>query len=279
MDDFKIELEEDIDMEFEEDQGVGGADELGKETEELGETDELGETEELEDETFDIQDMARHSDPEEGYEEQEYSDHINKQIEEDLDGKVSERKQKVLYVVTEKQTPNLKDYMFGCGLKTKRIIYNITDARNTMLMENKNVRMVIVETGMGLFTATRVRQEIIDIVGLADKDNKITIFYVSEVLRSDVNKAIGKNNRHIEWIPYDNMINTIAKILSYREKYIDYDYIQNIVNRDKLYSFKGEKSTDNTKTYEDGFINIERNMVENTINKGDSLPKYKVALE
>ena len=68
----------------------------------------------------------------------------------------------------------------------------MTDIRNTILMQSSPTRVIFIETGMGVFTATKVRQEIIDTLSLSDDDSKITVFYTSSVLKMDAVKQLGK---------------------------------------------------------------------------------------
>lgn len=184
----------------------------------------------------------------------------------------------VLYAIIDKNMPGILNYMRESGLNISKIFYSVTDIRNTILMQSSPTRVIFIETGMGVFTATKVRQEIIDTLSLSDDDSKITVFYTSSVLKMDAVKTVGKS-KNIEWVPFKSMVDVISNILIYGETYVlDEDSDDELVlSKNDILNYKG-KTDDTVDLYSERMElnSITREIVESKVLDGDSsLQKYK----
>lgn len=184
----------------------------------------------------------------------------------------------VLYAIIDKNMPGILKYMRESGLNISKIFYSVTDIRNTILMQSSPTRVIFIETGMGVFTATKVRQEIIDTLSLSDDDSKITVFYTSSVLKMDAVKTVGKS-KNIEWIPFKSMVDVISNILIYGETYVlDEDSDDELVlSKNDILNYKG-KTDDTVDLYSERMElnSITREIVESKVLDGDSsLQKYE----
>jgi len=184
----------------------------------------------------------------------------------------------ILYAIIDKRLPGLLEYMRESGLNVSRIFQNITDARNTILMQYRPARIIVIETGMGIFTATKVRQEIIDMLSLSDDDSKITVFYTSSVLKMDAVKTIGETNKNIEWVNFKSVVDVIADVLLYKETYLDDDYVDSVedVCEESILKHKGSLS-DNYKDEGERIIlhGLSPEIIATNVLEGDeSIPKY-----
>ena len=184
----------------------------------------------------------------------------------------------VLYAIIDKNMPGILKYMRESGLNISKIFYSVTDIRNTILMQSSPTRVIFIETGMGVFTATKVRQEIIDTLSLSDDDSKITVFYTSSVLKMDAVKTVGKS-KNIEWVPFKSMVDVISNILIYGETYVlDEDSDDELVlSKNDILNYKG-KTDDTVDLYSERMElnSITREIVESKVLDGDSsLQKYE----
>ena len=83
------------------------------------------------------------------------------------------------------------------GLNVSRIFKNIADARDELIMQTEPYRLVVVETGLGRFTSTSQRKEIIDLLGICtDEDSRASVFYTDSVLKIDVIRELGKDTKY-----------------------------------------------------------------------------------
>lgn len=130
-----------------------------------------------------------------------------------------EQESLILYIVTDRKTKGLVNYFRECGLNVSNIISSISQARDTLLMQYKPCRFVIIDTGTGKFTSTKVRQELIDVLGICDESNKVSVFYTDSIIKAEATRILGKNKLDMDWYKYQNTVTTVATLLSCNEKY------------------------------------------------------------
>lgn len=148
----------------------------------------------------------------------------------------------VLYLVIDRQSHGLLNYFRESGINVSNIYNTIEDARNTILMQPEPCRVLIADTGLGRFTNTKTRQELIDMLGICDINNRITVFYTDSVLKADSTRELGKAKLDIDWIKYEGTASMVANTLSYKENYIMDDYIDDldtIPEKEDIYKIKG----------------------------------------
>lgn len=126
----------------------------------------------------------------------------------------------VVYLVIDRQVTGLINYFRECGINISNIYNSIEGIRNKLIRQyGLACRIIIADTGLGKFTTTKIRQEIIDLLGACDENNKFTVFYTDSVLKMDAIGVIGKNKSGIDWFKYTSTIDMVVNILKYRESY------------------------------------------------------------
>ena len=147
----------------------------------------------------------------------------------------------VLYIVVDKVVFGLINYFRENGVKVSNLFSDVTEAKNMILMQGLPTRIVVIDTGSGRFTSTVMRNEIIDMLGMADEQNKTTVFYSDSVLKMVAARELGKLSKTIDWIQYKSTAIVAATILQYNEKYIyDYEDENDVANDDfELLNYKG----------------------------------------
>lgn len=126
----------------------------------------------------------------------------------------------IIYLVTDRPVHGLVNYFRECGVLVSNIYTSIEDARNTILIQAKPCRIIVADTGLGKFTTTKIRQELIDMIGICDENNKVTVFYTDSVLKIDSMRELGDVKLNIDWYKYDGTASIVAAVLQYGEKYI-----------------------------------------------------------
>lgn len=150
----------------------------------------------------------------------------------------------ILYIIIDKSTSDMLDYFRGYGLNVARIFNNIDDAKNEIMMQIDPCRIVIVDTGTGRFSVMGARKSLIDLLGLGDEDNKISIFYTDSVIKEDISMSEQVDNKQIDWIKYRSTVDILATLLqkTKSENYILDSTIEDIRTETKpeeLMRFKG----------------------------------------
>lgn len=128
-----------------------------------------------------------------------------------------------LYILTERHIPNLAEKAAKCGLYINGIFNNIEETKVAMLIETRPSRLVIVESGLGKFTRTTTRQELVDLIGLCDVDKKVAVFYTNSSIKSEVQKVLTRRQGSISWYYYKGTMDVLEKLLELGEKYIKVD--------------------------------------------------------
>lgn len=187
----------------------------------------------------------------------------------------------VLYIIADKKENGLTAYFRDCNIKVSSVFDDIIEAKNAVLMQSMPTRIVIVDSGRGKFTMTKVRDEIIDMLGISDEQNKTTVFYTDSALKVDTLRALGKAGKEIDWIQYKSTPIVAATILAYKENYV-YDMEDDIESKDdekSILSMKGLRYTgENSPRMEiSGFS--KKSILENIVNKqGNELQGFEINL-
>ena len=139
--------------------------------------------------------------------------------EEEVSNKLDTEEEYILYILIDKELPGLLEYAKERGVSVSKVFNNIVDIKNTMIMQTEPTHLVVIETGIGRFTATKMREELIDLLGICDEQNIITVFYCDEVIKSDTAAVIGKISKGIKWEKLDTIVSALATIASIGLKY------------------------------------------------------------
>ena len=152
----------------------------------------------------------------------------------------------IAYLVIDRPVHGLLEYFRGCGIAISNIFTDIVDARNAVLMQSEPCRIVVVDTGLGRFTTTKTRQELIDMLGICDESNKVSVYYTDSVIKIDSMRALGKNKAGIDWRRYKGTASVVANLLQYGDKYsLEYgsDAIEKDISESIIYSKIGLSGT------------------------------------
>lgn len=138
---------------------------------------------------------------------------------EDRENIVLEKPKMMLYLVIDRKVHGLINYFRECGVNLSNVYDNIIEARNRILVQSKPSRIIFADTGLGKFSRTNIRKDIIDMLGICDENTKITVFYTDSMLKADAMRQIGRSNTQIDWIKYKSTVDMVARILAYEEEY------------------------------------------------------------
>lgn len=128
----------------------------------------------------------------------------------------------VLYMLIEKFQPNLGEYLQGLGINAQVIRQDIEELKLDIMTQEEDLRVVILEQGVGKFTTTNARQDIQDLVGMCSEDSRrITIFTTSGILNGDITKkAVGKTANKIDWQQYMGITSLVKYLRGLNEEFV-----------------------------------------------------------
>lgn len=155
-----------------------------------------------------------------------------------------EKPKMMLYLVIDKPVEGLLNYFRMSGVNVSNIYSDIGEAKNEVIMQSDPLRIVIVDTGLGKFTTTTMRAELIDMMGISDDQNRTTVFYTDSALKVDTLHTLGKSGKDIDWFKYQSTALVVATLLSYNEEYILNSDSDNLADQKKtqaneVLNFKG----------------------------------------
>lgn len=192
-----------------------------------------------------------------------------------------EKPEMILYLIVDKQISGLLNYFRESGIKVSNIFDDISDAKNAILMQSEPTRIVIIDTGLGRFTTTNMRAELIDMLGISDEQNRTVVFYTDSVLKVDTLRALKKTQRNIEWLKYQSTSVVAATLLSYNETYkYDMEDADEVLESEKdVLNFKGMSSSaeDGQRLDISGF-SAEAIVTHMSTEEGEGLPGFKINL-
>ena len=147
----------------------------------------------------------------------------------------------ILYVITDRPFDGLINYMREHGLNVSVIFSNIDEARNYLLMQTDPYRLVVLETGLGKFTSTNQRKQLIDLLGMCtDEESRASVYFTDSVLKIDVTRALGKS-ADVTWEKYRNTAHVVSELLKTKEHFVlvDEQELDEIKTLDDYKDFKG----------------------------------------
>lgn len=189
----------------------------------------------------------------------------------------------VLYIIVDKPIPGLINYLRGYGIKVSSVFHSLPEVKNVLLMQSEPTRIVVIDSGLGKFTTTAMRAELIDMLGISDDQNKTTVFFTDSVIKVDTLRSLGKSGKLIDWIPYKSTAIVAATIIGYNEtyKYDSEDSDDEIETEAEILRFRGRdagiEDTPRERMSSFSSESIMVNLVENT-NKDELIPGFKVRL-
>lgn len=130
----------------------------------------------------------------------------------------------VLYIVTDRHLPNMLQYYRERGVNVSNIFDSIEDARSALILNIEKSRLVILDTGMGQFSNMGTRRQIIDLIGISDEENRISVYYTDSVIKSEVEYSDEVMGREISWHKYRSTADVIAHILKHTNEHYVLDF-------------------------------------------------------
>ncbi len=137
----------------------------------------------------------------------------------------------ILYIIMDKSNNALLQYYRECGINVSKIFTNINSAKDTLLMQVDPVKILIVDTGTGRFSAMGSRKELIDLMGICDEDARISVYYTDTVIKSEVEYTESFENRDIHWHKFRSNADVVAHLLKNRNKE---NYVFDNEDKDKV---------------------------------------------
>lgn len=151
------------------------------------------------------------------------------------------KKERLLYIVSDRVSRRFKEYVVDVGLNVEDIFSELESARDSMLLQFEDYRMVIVDTGTGKFTSVTARKELIDMIGIMDEQTSVSIFYTDEALKSEAKVQLGKKYKGIHWCKYEGTPKMVAEIMKLGEDYIGKECNIGGIDRQIEERFKGDE--------------------------------------
>ena len=170
-------------------------------------------------------------------------------------GEVKSDIHRVLCMVIDKPVHGLINYFRECGINISNIYNNIEDVRDALLIETNPCRIIVVETGTGRFATIKARQNIVDMIGICDENNKVSVFYTESAIKTESIRKLGKDKKGLDWYKYKGSLQTAIKILEYNEKY---ELNKNADKKDKKITKEQLSNVMGLRYIED--INIDKDM-------------------
>lgn len=149
---------------------------------------------------------------------------VNEEVKEASEPDISDKEEMILYLITDRKVPGLINYFRECGVNLSNIYTSVDEATDTISMQSDRARIVVADTGLGKFTSTKIRHSLIDLLGICDENNKVSVFYTDSVIKVDSMSRLGKDADGIDWLKYSGTADMVAKILQYKENYV-LDYL------------------------------------------------------
>lgn len=133
--------------------------------------------------------------------------------ENDTTENIEKPKDLILYIIMDKSNPSTLQYYRECGINVSKIFTNINDAKDTLLMQINPVKILIVDTGTGRFSAMGSRKELLDLMGICDEDARISVYYTDTVIKSEVEYNESFEERNIHWHRFKSNTDVVAHLL------------------------------------------------------------------
>ena len=118
------------------------------------------------------------------------------------------KNKKDICILTEKNKEYLKEYLDAYDVNVKVIFSDIEDAKVHVLTINTPIRLIIMEYGMGRFSSSVNKEDLMDLIGMCESDeNDVIVYYTRETLKSKGGK--------VTWIKLKNTGEVVDDIINY----------------------------------------------------------------
>lgn len=117
-----------------------------------------------------------------------------------------------LIIYTDKRQDNLSDYFENKGLKVDQIYSSLEEAKSAFLMSRRRVRLVVIDTGTGVLSSSRMQEELENCLQYTDGVDKMFSVFLTK-------KTYFERNYLVQYHPYRGMEDALKKIIAYEENY------------------------------------------------------------
>lgn len=115
---------------------------------------------------------------------------------------------KDICILTEKNKEYLKEYLDAYDVNVKVIFSDIEDAKVHVLTINTPIRLIIMEYGIGRFSSSANKEDLIDLIGMCESDeNDVIVYYTRKTLKYKGGK--------VTWIKLKNTGEVVDDIINY----------------------------------------------------------------
>ena len=118
------------------------------------------------------------------------------------------KNKKDICILTEKNKEYLKEYLDAYDVNVKVIFSDIEDAKVHVLTINTPIRLIIMEYGMGRFSSSANKEDLMDLIGMCESDeNDVIVYYTRKTLKYKGGK--------VTWIKLKNTGEVVDDIINY----------------------------------------------------------------
>lgn len=137
----------------------------------------------------------------------------------------------ILYIICDRENPTMLEYFREYGVNVSRIFTNISKAKDALLMQVNPIKVVLIDTGTGRFSAIGARKEIVDLMGICDDDARISIYYTDSVIKSEIEYINGIEDKKIHWHKFKSTPDVMHHLLRNKNKE---NYIYDANDKEKI---------------------------------------------
>jgi len=118
------------------------------------------------------------------------------------------KNKKDICILTEKNKEYLKEYLDAYDVNVKVIFSDIEDAKVHVLTIDTPIRLIIMEYGMGRFSSSANKEDLMDLIGMCESDeNDVIVYYTRKTLKYKGGK--------VTWIKLKNTGEVVDDIINY----------------------------------------------------------------
>jgi len=126
-----------------------------------------------------------------------------------------EKEKTALYILLDAPKLGLVQYMRENGIEVKGLYYDIIEANYAFMLEETNARIIVIDTGTGLFSKVANREEIISLLGMCEGNKKGIVFYTDTALKTAIFKTLPK----IKLVSYISTLGIVKALREFNEEY------------------------------------------------------------
>lgn len=139
-----------------------------------------------------------------------------------------------LIVYTDKRLDNLADYFENKGLNVSQIHSDLIEAYSEFLGASGRVRLVVIDTGTGILSSSRLQEILNDCMVITDGRDKFFSVFLTK-------KTFFDRNYMVDYHPFRSMEDTLKKVIAYEENYGELQRTVRKYEAEHDWKFMGDK--------------------------------------